>query len=163
VAVAGVNEQTIRRAISGGQLPATKHRGAFRIAPADMAAWQADYEAGVPPDSAATTGPAAAPSAQSGGSGDDQVALTAAKDETIRELSADVAYLRQHLDQVTEQLDQSRRELAVLHQSTAIGLASLTSVSADQRQDAPERAPEPPGSTEGASESHPHPRGWRRC
>jgi len=68
--------------------------------------------------------------------------VIAAKDQTISELSADLAYLRHHLDQVTEQLDQSRRELAVLHQSTAIRLAALTPATGDQRPDAPTRAPD---------------------
>ena len=67
--VAGVNERTIRRAISAGQLPATKHRGAFRISPADLAAWQAEYEAGTPPDRATDTGPAEDRTGQSAGSG----------------------------------------------------------------------------------------------
>jgi len=38
-AAAGVSERTIRRAIARGELPAGKHAGAYRIAPADVAAW----------------------------------------------------------------------------------------------------------------------------
>ena len=38
-AVAGVSERTIRRAVARGELPAGKHAGAYRIAPADVAAW----------------------------------------------------------------------------------------------------------------------------
>ena len=66
--VAGFNERTIRRAIAAGQLPASKHRGAYRISPAALAAWQAD-EAGAPPDSAADTGPAPATTGQAAVSG----------------------------------------------------------------------------------------------
>jgi len=40
-AVAGVSERTIRRAIARGDLPAAKHAGAYRIAPAAVAAWVA--------------------------------------------------------------------------------------------------------------------------
>jgi len=85
----------------------------------------------------------------------DADAIVAAKDQTIGELSTDVSYLRQHLDQISEQLDQSRRELAVLHQSTAIRLEALTATVADQRPDASERAPEPPGRDEGAAVGDP--------
>ena len=85
----------------------------------------------------------------------DADAIVAAKDQTISELSTDVAYLRQHLDQISEQLDQSRRELAVLHQSTAIRLEALTAGMGDQREDAPTASPEAPGATEGVSEGDP--------
>ena len=34
--VLGVHERTIRRAVARGDLPATKHAGQYRIAPADL-------------------------------------------------------------------------------------------------------------------------------
>jgi excisionase family DNA binding protein len=36
----GVSERTVRRAIARGALPATKHGGVFRVAPADLAAYR---------------------------------------------------------------------------------------------------------------------------
>lgn len=169
--VAGVNERTIRRAISGGQLPATKHRGAFRISPADLAAWQAEYEAGVPPDRSADTGPAAAAIGQSGESGgssdgamvaelwkaleDEGRATIAAKDETISRLDAEVAFLREQLDQRSRELAAERERFDVIQQLALQRIEALTSVSGDQRESAPERAPEPPGATEGGREGDP--------
>jgi excisionase family DNA binding protein len=39
-AVLGVNERTVRRAIARGDLPATKHAGAYRIEPGDLARYR---------------------------------------------------------------------------------------------------------------------------
>ncbi len=41
----GVDERTIRRAIARGDLPAAKRAGAYRIAPADLAAYRAGHPA----------------------------------------------------------------------------------------------------------------------
>jgi len=166
--VAGVNERTIRRAISTGQLPATKRRGAFRISPTALAAWQADYEAGAPPDRAADTGPAAAPTGQSGGSGEGAVvaelwkaledegkATIAAKDETIGRLDAEVAFLREQLDQRSRELAAERERFDVIQQLALQRIEALTATVADQREDAPTIAPEPPGRDEGISEGAP--------
>ncbi len=160
--VAGVNERTIRRAICAGQLPATKHRGAFRISPADLAAWQADYEAGTPPDRAADTGPAAdrtgpAPSATTvTGEGamvaelwkaleEEGKATIAAKDETIGRLDAEVAFLREQLDQRSRELAAERERFDVIQQLALHRIEALTTGMGDQRESAPERAAEPPG------------------
>jgi len=170
--VAGVNERTIRRAISGGQLPATKHRGAFRIAPADLTAWRAAYEAGAPPDRAATTGPAAdrtgpSPSATpvtvAGATvaelwralEDEGKATIAAKDETIERLDAEVAFLREQLDQRSRELAAERERFDVIQQLALQRIEALTTGMGDQRQDAPEHAPGAPGRDEGVSEGHP--------
>ncbi|MDP9355048.1 MAG: helix-turn-helix domain-containing protein [Chloroflexota bacterium] len=64
--VAGVSERTIRRAIARGELPAGKHAGAYRIAPGDLATWQAAHagapDTGQPPQRTADTiTPAARP------------------------------------------------------------------------------------------------------
>jgi len=127
--VAGVNERTIRRAISAGQLPATKYRGAFRISPTDLAAWQAQHEATAPPDRRADSGPDRATGGQSAVSGegtataelwrlleDEKRETLTAKDETISRLAAEVASLRDRdnaeVVYLRDQLDQRSRELA---------------------------------------------------
>jgi uncharacterized coiled-coil protein SlyX len=92
----------------------------------------------------------------------DAKAIVAAKDQTISELSTDVTYLRQHLDQVSEQLEQRSRELAaereradVIQQLALQRIEALTAAAADQREDSPTAAPEPTGRDEGAAEGHP--------
>ena len=102
----------------------------------------------------------------------DAEAVVTAKDQTIGELSTDVVYLRQHLDQVSEQLEQRSRELAaereradVIQQLALTRIEALTSVSGDHRQDEPGRAPEPPGRDEGVREGDPASwwsRTWRK-
>jgi len=167
--VAGVHTRSVRRAISEGRLVATMDAsGAYRITPAALAAWRATRTTQYPGD--ATPDAGGGPPQDATGDAPGPVpprveAAMAAKDQTIGELAADVAYLRHHLDQVTEQLDQSRRELAVLHQSTAIRLEALTSGVGADRPDAPTTAPEPPGRDEGASEGDPSSwwtRTWRK-
>jgi excisionase family DNA binding protein len=44
-----INERTIRRAIARGDLPAAKHGGAFRIAPADLARYRSRRQVSIPP------------------------------------------------------------------------------------------------------------------
>ncbi|MCD6033218.1 MAG: Helix-turn-helix domain, partial [Thermomicrobiales bacterium] len=46
----GINERTIRRAIARGDLPAAKHGGAFRIAPADLARYRSRRQVSIPPE-----------------------------------------------------------------------------------------------------------------
>ena len=97
---------------------------------------------------------------------DEGKATVAAKDETISRLAAEVAHLRDRenteITFLREQLDQRSRELAaererfdVIQQIALTRIEALTSGSGDQRESAPERAPEPPGSTEGVSEGDP--------
>src|SRR5688500_4661192 len=45
----GVSHRTIRRAIARGDLPATKHGGVYRIAPADLARYRPGRRAAAPP------------------------------------------------------------------------------------------------------------------
>jgi uncharacterized membrane protein YccC len=92
----------------------------------------------------------------------DAEAIVVAKDQTIGELSTDVAYLRQHLDQISEQLEQRSRELAaereradVIQQLALQRIEALTAGLVEQREDAPTAAPDPPGATEGGSEGDP--------
>ena len=175
--VAGVNERTIRRAIGGGQLSATKHRGAFRIAPADLAAWQADYEGGAPPDRTADTGPAtdrtgpaasATPVTVEGSTvaelwralEDEGKATIVAKDETIGRLDAEVVFLREQLDQRSRELAAERERFDVIQQIALTRIEALTTGMGDQRQDAPDHAPGAPGRDEAPSEGI-HPRGRR--
>ncbi len=181
----GVNERTIRRAISAGQLPVTKHRGAFRISPADLAVWQADYEAGVPPDRATDTGPAAdrtgpaaAADRQSAVSGegatvaelwkaleDEGKATIAAKDQTIGRLDAEVAFLREQLDQRSRELAAERERFDVIQQLALRRIEALTTGMGDQRQDAPDHAPGALGRDGAPSEGHPSSwpaRAWRK-
>ena len=103
-------------------------------------------------------------------------ATIAAKDETIGRLAAEVAHLRDRenaeITFLREQLDQRSRELAaererfdVIQQLALQRIEALTATVADQRQDAPERAAEPPGSTQGVSEGDPASwwtRTWKR-
>ena len=158
--MAGVNERTIWRAIGAGQLPARKHRGAFRISPADLVAWQADYEAGTPPDKAPDSGPAAgrtgpAPSATTvtveGATvaelwralEDEGGATIAAKDETIDRLDTVVAFLREQLDQRSRELGAERERFDVIQQIALTRIEALTT-GGDQQQDVPEHPEEPP-------------------
>ncbi len=177
--VAGVNERTIRRAISAGQLPATKHRGAFRISPADLAAWRADYEAGTPPDRGADTRPATAPTGQSAPLSDagatvaelwraledEGKATIAAKDETIGRLDAEVAFLREQLDQRSRELAAERERFDVIQQLALQRIEALTTGAVGQRRHAPTASQDVPGSTEGSREGAPPSwlsRAWRR-
>jgi excisionase family DNA binding protein len=48
-ALLGVNDRTIRRAIARGELPAVRHAGVYRIAPADLARYQEQRGIIIPP------------------------------------------------------------------------------------------------------------------
>ena len=183
--VAGVHGRTIRRAITEGQLDATMEGGAYRVSPAALAAWRATRTPKPTPDTGMDTTLDTRVDVQARvqdivhqlapGMSD----VIAAKDALVERLADEVAYLRVQLDQRGreleqrgQELDQRSRELAaereradVIQQLALQRIESLTATVADQREDAPERAPEPPGSTEGAAEGDPSSwwgRTWRR-
>ena len=88
--------------------------------------------------------------------------VIAAKDALVERLADEVTYLRGQLDQRDIELAQRSRELAaereradVIQQLALQRIEALTTGMGDQRQDAPERAAEPPGRAEGAAEGDP--------
>ena len=96
----------------------------------------------------------------------------AATTETVVRLDVEVTYLRDQLDQRGQELEQRSRELAaereradVIQQLALQRIEALTTGMGDLRESAPERAAEPPGSTEGDSEGDPSSwlaRAWRK-
>jgi len=86
--------------------------------------------------------------------------------------NTEITYLRERLEHRDLELEQRSRELAaereradVIQQLALQRIEALTATVADNRQDAPERAPEPPGRDEGVSEGDPSSwwgRTWRR-
>ncbi len=149
--------------------------GAYRVTPAALAAWRATRtpkpipDAGM--DTTLDTGVDVPARVQDtvhqhvSGVAD----VIAAKDALVERLADEVAYLRVQLDQRGreleqrgQELEQRSRELAaereradVIQQLALQRIEALTTTVADQRESAPERAPEPPGSTEGVSEGDP--------
>jgi len=76
--------------------------------------------------------------------------------------NTEITYLRERLEQRDLELEQRSRELAaereradVIQQIALTRIEALTTGMGDQRESAPERAAEPPGSTQGASEGDP--------
>ena len=187
--VAGVHGRTIRRAITEGRLVATMEEGAYRVTPAALAAWRATRTPKLIPDTTPDAG-----SDTTLDTGVDVQArvqdtvhqpapgvadVIAAKDALVERLTDEVTYLRGQLDQRGRELeqrglelDQRSRELAaereradVIQQLALQRIEALTTGMGEKREDAPERAAEPPGSTEGASEGDPPSwlgRTWRR-
>ena len=169
--VASVNERTIRRAIRAGQLPARKHRGAYRISPADLAVWQADYEAGTPPDRAADTGPDRVATGHPSGSvlsGEGATvaelwraleaegkATAAATAETINRLDAEVADLRERLTAERDRAAEERRRFDILIHDHLQRIEVLTATTGDPRDDAPTTSPDALRRVEGAESTRP--------
>jgi len=173
--VVGVHGRTIRRAITEGQLVATMEGGAYRVTPAALAAWRATRTPRPTPDAGMDTTLDTGVDVQARvqdtvhqptpGVAD----VIAAKDALVGRLADEVAYLRVQLDQRGreleqrgQELEQRSRELAaereradVIQQLALQRIEALTATVADNRQDAPERAPEPPGRDEAPSEGDP--------
>jgi len=179
--VAGVHGRTIRRAITEGRLAATMEDGAYRLTPAALVAWRAtrtpkptlDTAPDAVLDTTSDIGVDVQPRVQdtvqppAPGTAD----VIAAKDALVERLADEVAYLRVQLDQRgreleqrAQELEQRSRELAaereradVIQQLALQRIEALTATIGEQRESAPERAPDAPGSTEGAPE---HPSSW---
>jgi len=164
----GVSADTVRRRLKRGELEGEQHPTAQGFT------WLVAMPAGSgSPDAALVHAPdgQAATSAEGTTVADlwkaleeEGKATVAAKDETIGRLAAEVTHLRDRENAevafLRDQLDQRSRELAaererfdVIQQIALTRIEALTSVSGDQRQDASERAPEPPGRDEGVSKS----------
>ena len=166
----GVSADTVRRRLKRGELEGEQHPTAQGFT------WLVAMPASSgSPDAA----PVQAPGSQAATSAEGTTvadlwraleeegkATIAAKDETIGRLAAEVAYLRDRENAevafLREQLDQRSRELAaererfdVIQQLALQRIEALTTGMGDQRQDAPERAAEPPGRDEVASEGDP--------
>ena len=89
----------------------------------------------------------------------------AATTEMVVRLDTEVAYLRDQLEQRSRELAAERERADVIQQLALQRIEALTTTMADQRESAPERAAEPPGSTQGVSEGDPSPwwtRTWKR-
>jgi len=166
----GVSADTVRRRLKRGELEGEQHPTAQGFV------WLVAMPAGSgSPDAAlvqAPDGQAATPAEGTTVADlwraleEEGKATIAAKDETIGRLAAEVAHLRDRenaeITFLREQLDQRSRELAaererfdVIQQIALTRIEALTSGMGEKREDAPGRAPEPPGRDEVASESDP--------
>ena len=167
----GVSADTVRRRLKRGELEGEQHPTAQGFT------WLVAMPAGSGSPDAALGQVPGSQAATSAGEGatvadlwraleEEGQATIAAKDETIGRLAAEVTHLRDRENAevafLRDQLDQRSRELAaererfdVIQQIALTRIEALTSGSSDQRQDASTDAPEPPGSTEGSSEGDP--------
>jgi len=90
---AGVNERTIRRAITAGKLAAEQTTGAYRIDPETLAAWAATRGAGHVPGAMPGSPPSEAP----GSRPDADPALVTVLNRLITQLNEENAFLRETL------------------------------------------------------------------
>jgi len=173
----GISQDAVRRRLKSGELVGEKETTpqgfVWRVElPADTPEVEPRGDDGVPAPGIITPDPPLA------AIGEEMVELIqlrermAATTETVVRLDAEVTYLRDQLDQRGQELEQRSRELAaereradVIQQLALQRIEALTATVAEQREDAPERAAEPPGRDEGVSEGSPSSwwgRTWRR-
>ena len=82
-------------------------------------------------------------------------AKVAAKDETISRLDAEVAFLREQLDQRNRELAAEQERFNVIQRLALQRIKALTATVAEQREDAPPVVLEAKGATEGVPEGDP--------
>jgi len=173
----GISQDAVRRRLKSGELVGEKETTpqgfVWRVElPADTPEVEPRADDGVPAPGITTPDP---PPAAIGEETVELIQLRermAATTETVVRLDAEVTYLRDQLDQRGQELSQRSRELAaereradVIQQLALQRIEALTTGMGEKHEDAPERAPEPPGRDEGASEGDPSSwpaRAWRR-
>jgi len=169
----GISQDAVRRRLKNGELVGEKETTpqgfVWRVElPAHTPEVEPRADDGVPVPGITTPDP---PPATIGEETVELIQLrerVAATTETVNRLDAEVAYLRDQLDQRGKDLEQRSRELAaereradVIQQLALQRIEALTATIGDQRQDAPERAPESPGRDDGGLEGDP-PSWWSR-
>ena len=165
----GVSADTVRRRLKRGELEGEQHPTAQGFT------WLVAMPAGSgSPDAALVHAPDGQAATSAEGTTvaelwraleEEGKATVAAKDETIGRLDAEVAFLREQLDQRSRELAAERERFDVIQQIALTRIEALTTGAGDQRQDAPERAAEPPGRDGSAREGDPASwwtRTWKR-
>ena len=166
----GISQDAVRRRLKSGELVGEKETTpqgfVWRVElPADTPEVEPRADDGVPAPGITTPDPPPA------AIGEERVELIqlrermAATTEMVVRLDTEVAYLRDQLEQRSRELAAERERADVIQQLALQRIEALTATVADNRQDAPERAPEPPGRDEGVSEGDPSSwwgRTWRR-